>query len=187
MEQIIRDMISAYGAGVDGFHPQGSKPFYQMMEHIIWELIDDLDTLPKDNDVIQHAMRVPEDQWILDVARCRRVFGDASLSNDNVHMIEYIVSELIQLSTNVILDNDKKRLCPMATIIAIHNDHDLKEIVYKGYVKDYIPTLAELKQLGGVRWAIRFMNEGVDPPGVPTTAKIVYPMYEEWVKSMKGV
>lgn len=72
----------------------------------------------------------------------------------------------------------------MAVIIAIYKDDDLKSLVTK-YIKKYIPSLSELKFIGGVRWALYFMNkkEPYSHLQKGTSSKTVYPEYEIWYKT----
>lgn len=163
---------------------QCSKGFIEMMRHVTISLLRDIDRLPKDNEVIHHAKKSIEnkEKFSITYLMAKNAFG-IDMDIDKVHMIEYILSELIQLSGHVLRDNDKKRFVPMSVIMTIYNDSDLYELVYKDYVAEYVPTLSELKYLGRVRWALHFMT-GVDPymviPSKENTIKKIYPEYEHW-------
>ena len=157
---------------------QCSRPFEDIMLKIMRGLSSN--HLPSDNDVIKAA-----NQSIIDNPN---VFlfdhhAFAPLSKHDVVILEYILAEIIEFSGHVTTENNKKRLIPMSVVIAVYNDPDLNDII-KAYIDDYIPTLSELKSLGGIRWALYFMH-GSDPyKGLEKyeNSKTVYPAYEEWYK-----
>lgn len=147
------------------------------MNMIATGLIKDIHHLPEENDVIKHAKKQKSSPL-----KIKDPFGSI-ITKEEAIIIEYILAEIIELAGHVTKDNQKKRFSAMAVIIAIYNDEDLKKLANK-YIRNYIPTLSELKFLGGIRWAMYFMKkkEPYSPIEKGTTAKIVYPQYEIWYK-----
>lgn len=171
MDKSIRSITKA-------IHPelQSSKPFLQIMNMITTGLIKDIHRLPEHNDVVKHARKQKSGFLV----KIKDPFGK-KISKEQALIIDYILAEIIELAGHVTTDNQKKRLSAMAAIIAIYNDEDLKKLVNK-YIRNYIPTLSELKFIGGVRWALYFMNKKEPYSHIQKgmNSKTVYPQYEIW-------
>lgn len=169
-------------------HLQTSRTYETFLLEIITRLAQKMADgfeFPDENEITKHAIRFSEsatsDRLVLNPAH---FFASGEDALRLTAMLEYMVAEMVELSGHVTMDNQKKRLAPMSLYIAVHRDAELRMIVDKMVVLQdvYVPTVTELKSLGGKAWADYFLH-GTDPYAIQRDTKTwsdIYDRYKQW-------